>query len=412
MADDTAAMIQMLSSPDFIENPYPAFAQIRERDPVCFLEPFNAWLLTRFDDVRTAFSDDRFLFQYEKNQINRMGPRAVEQDYFKIGREFLVVTDPPKHTQLKRIFSQPFTPKRVSEMAQSTKALVDSAIDRFIDQGTVDIVSEFAHRVPLAIISKLLGIDRSYEQQILSWVSAFYAVLFVSAMSDEELKQANATAAEARDFFLAVIRKRRAHPGDDFISALMVANDQDEEPLSDEQIAINAFLLYFAGHDTQQSQFSLLIDTLDRNPDAMAYLVNDPDRIRAAAPELYRYDATGMFMPRTVSEDLVLNGRRIRKGQNVMCSMTAANRDPEAFEDPDTLKFDRMPVSGSGLRNMTFGTGRHRCLGANLAQANLPIMLAGVLGRLKNLSVDRAGAERLPTFEVRGFKRLPVRWDH
>src|SRR3546814_14663697 len=115
MGDNTASMIQMLSSPDFIENPYPAFARIRQQEPICFLQPFNAWLLTRFEDVQTAFTDDRFQFQYEQNQINRLGPRAIEQDYFKIGREFLVVTDPPKHTPLKRIFSQQFTPKRTEE---------------------------------------------------------------------------------------------------------------------------------------------------------------------------------------------------------------------------------------------------------------------------------------------------------
>lgn len=402
------AIVRLLGSPDFIENPYPAFAQIRKEDPVCFLAPFNAWLLTRFEDVRTAFTDDRFLFQYEQNQVNRLGPRALEQDYFRIGREFLVVTDPPKHTQLKRIFSRPFTPVRVAELASSTEALVHAAIDRFAERGSADIVAEFSHRVPLAIISRLLGVDAAYEEQILGWVSAFYAILFVSPMSDEELHKANTTAAAARDFFLDSIRRRRSRPGDDFISDLIAVNDQDEEPLSDEQIAINAFLLYFAGHDTQQSQFSLLIDMLDRNPEVMATLAANPDRIRQLAPELYRYDATGMFMPRTVAEDLVLGGRQLKKGQNVMCSMTAANRDPEAFENPDAILFDRKPVSG--MRNMTFGAGRHRCLGANLAQANLPIMLAGVLGRLKGLKVDRAGARRLPTMEVRGFERLPVSW--
>ena len=406
---DQDSIVRLLASPDFIENPYPAFAQIRKEEPVCFLAPFNAWLLTRFEDVRTAFTDDRFLFQYEQNQVNRLGPRALEQDYFRIGREFLVVTDPPKHTQLKRIFSRPFTPVRVAELATSTEALVDSAIDRFIDHGSVDIVAEFSHRVPLAIISKLLGVDASHEEQILGWVSAFYAILFVSPMSDEELHKANTTAAAARDFFLDSIRRRRSNPGNDFISDLIAVNDQDEEPLSDEQIAINAFLLYFAGHDTQQSQFSLLIDMLDRHPDVAAQLAASPDKIRLLTPELYRYDATGMFMPRTVAEDLELGGRRLQKGQNVMCSMTAANRDPEAFENPDAILFDRKPVSG--MRNMTFGAGRHRCLGANLAQANLPIMLAGVLGRLKNLKVDRAEARRLPTMEVRGFERLPVKWD-
>lgn len=406
---DQDSIVRLLGSPDFIENPYPAFAQIRREEPVCFLAPFNAWLLTRFEDVRTAFTDDRFLFQYEQNQVNRLGLRALEQDYFRIGREFLVVTDPPKHTQLKRIFSRPFTPVRVAELAASTEALVDSAIDRFIDRGSVDIVAEFSHRVPLAIISKLLGVDASYEEQILGWVSAFYAILFVSPMSDDELHKANTTAAAALDFFLDSIRRRRSKPGSDFISDLIAVNDQDEEPLTDEQIAINAFLLYFAGHDTQQSQFSLLIDMLDRHPDVRAQLAASPDKIRLLAPELYRYDATGMFMPRTVTEDLELGGRCLQKGQNVMCSMTAANRDPEAFENPDAILFDRKPVAG--MRNMTFGAGRHRCLGANLAQANLPIMLAGVLGRLKNLRVDRAGARRLPTMEVRGFERLPVTWE-
>jgi cytochrome P450 len=262
--------------------------------------------------------------------------------------------------------------------------------------------------VPLAIISRLLGIDASYESQILGWVSAFYAILFVSPMSEDELRTANATAAAARDFFLDSVRQRRSRPGDDFISDLIAVNDTDEEPLSDEQIAINAFLLYFAGHDTQQSQFSLLVDMLDRHPDVMANLAANPERIRLLAPELYRYDATGMFMPRTVAEDLELGGRRLKKGQNVMCSMTAANRDPAAFENPDAIVFDRKPASG--MRNMSFGAGRHRCLGANLAQANLPIMLAAVLARLKNLKVDRAAARRLPTMEVRGFECLPVTW--
>jgi cytochrome P450 len=409
MAGGNDPVLALLSSPAFIDNPYPAFAQIRESEPVCFVAPFNAWLLTRFEDVRTAFTDDRFVFQYERNQINRLGARAVEQDYFKVGQEFLVVTDPPKHTQLKRIFSAPFTPARVAQMAPSTQALVHATIDRFVERGSADIVAEFSHRVPLAIISKLLGVDLASEEQILKWVSAFYAILFVSPMSDAELQKANDTAAEARDFFIDVVRHRRAHPADDFISDLIAVNDRDEEPLTDEQIAINAFLLYFAGHDTQQSQFSLLIDTLDRHPALMAQLAQNPETIRQIAPELYRYDATGMFMPRTLAADVELGGRLLEKGQNVMCSMTAANRDPEAFENPDSIVLDRKPVSG--LRNMTFGSGRHRCLGASLAQANLPIMLAGVLQRLKNLRVDRSGARRLPTMEVRGFESLPVCWD-
>ena len=158
----------------------------------------------------------------------------------------------------------------------------------------------------------------------------------------------------------------------------------------------------------REQEFALLVDMLDRHPSLAAYLAKNPDKIRQVSPELYRYDATGMFMPRTLAEDVELSGKLLKKGQNVMCSMTAANRDPEAFENPDEIVFDRKPAFG--MRNMTFGAGRHRCLGANLAQANLPIMLAGVLARLKNLEVDRAAARRLPTIEVRGFHSMPVSW--
>lgn len=409
---DTNEVLQGLTAPSFIDDPYPAFARLRREAPVLFLEPFNAWLLTRFADVRTAFTDDRFQFQYERNQVNRMGERAREQDYFKVGREFLVVNDPPGHTRLKRIFRAPFTPRRVKELAPAVEERVRLCIDRFIEEGRADVVADFSHCVPLETISRLLGVPDSSREQILAWVSAFYAILFVSPMSDEELAAANHAAASARDFFLDHIRHCRAHPGDNFISDLIAANDADEEPLSDEQIAINSFLLYFAGHDTQQSQFSLMVDVLDRHRDARAWLMQDPQRIVACAPELYRFDATGMFMPRTASVDLELGGQTVRAGQSLMCSMTAANRDPEAFAEPDTLNFNRAPVHGTSLRNMTFGTGRHSCLGAYLAQTNLPIMLAGLLSRIGDFEVDRANARRLPTMEVRGFQSLPIVWRH
>lgn len=402
--------VESLLSPAFIEDPYPTFRAIRETDPVCFLAPFNAWIVTRFADVRTAFTDDRFCVRYEQHQVNRMGPQAVGQAYVEVGREFLVLNDPPSHTRLKKIFREPFTAKRVSGLVPYIEQIANECIDRFADDGSVDIVAEYAHRVPIAVMSHLLAVPEEYEPQIVAWISAFYAALFVTPMSDDELVAANGTARQARDFFVDIVRQRRARPGNDFLSDLIATNDAADEPLTDEQIAINAFLLYFAGHDTQKGQFSLLIDTLDRHRDLLAQLAADTSLIANAMPELYRYESTGQFMGRTAVEDIQLGGHLVAAGQTLMVSMTAANRDPDAFPDPDRLDLGRDVAHGTALRNMTFGTGRHHCLGAFLAQTNLPLMVRILLDRIGPYSIDRTTAVRLPTIEVRAWAQLPISW--
>ena len=309
------------------------------------------------------------------------------------------------------MFRQPFTSKRVHELVPTIERLANEAIDRFADDGSVDITQEYAHRVPIGVMTQLLAVPPEYEPQIIRWIGAFYAALFVTPMAPEELAVSNAAAAAARDFFLDIIRDRRAHLGTDFVSELIEANDASDDPISDEQIAINVFLLYFAGHDTQKGQFSLLVNTLDRHPDTLRALAADSSGVAAAMPELYRFDATGQFMGRTVAEDVELGGKTIKEGQTVMVSMAAANRDPEAFPDPDRLDLNRDNAIGSSLRFMTFGTGRHHCLGAFMAQTNLPIMLKTLLDRIGPFEVDRAGTVRLPTIEVRAYEHLPIAWN-
>ena len=220
-----------------------------------------------------------------------------------------MVNDPPTHTRLKRIFRAPFTQNRVKPLVPMVEKLAQECIASLKDKGGADIVNDYAHEIPMCVISHLLNIPKEYEAKILEWMSAFYAVLFVSPMSDEELVSANKTAADAQQFFLDIVKERRANPGEDFITDLIQVNDSDEDPLEDRQIAINLFLLYFAGHDTQRGMFSNIISALDEHRDALAWLLEDTQRIDTAIHELYRYDATGQFMGRTAAEDLELGGK-------------------------------------------------------------------------------------------------------
>ncbi len=410
-AADASAELQILSSPEFLENPYPMYAMLRAADPVHFVEPFNAWILTRFADVKTAFSDDRFRVVYDQYQINRVGPEAVDHDYFKVGQDFLVCNDPPVHTKLKRIFRHPFTPRRVQELLGVLEGLADEAIDRFVDRGRVDIISQYSARVPLSVMGALLGVPAEDEPMILGWVAAFYHILEIGPMSPDQLVAADEASRRAKEYFGALIDDRRRRPGDDFVSSLLAANTADEDPLTDDQIVANVFLLYFAGHDTQKLMFGNMVAALDRTPAALAELAAEPAMVPVLIPELYRYDTVGQFMGRTVLDDVDLGGKTIQAGQTVMVCMGAANRDPEAFPDPDVLDLHRAEALDHGLRHITFGAGRHHCLGASMAQANLPLLLQILLRRIPGIRVDWDGAVRHPSIATRGYDVLPLAWD-
>jgi hypothetical protein len=263
--------------------------------------------------------------------------------------------------------------------------------------------------VPLTVMSELLAIPPADEKLILDWVDAFYHILEVSPMTPGQLVAADEASRSAAEYFGELVHERRRNPGADFVSGVLVANTDDPDPMTDEQIIANLFLLYFAGHDTQKLQFGNMLASLHRHPGSLPWLAEDTSRVPGAMPDLLRHDTVGQFMGRTVLEDVELGGKTIRAGQTVMLCMGAANRDPEMFTEPDRLRFDRPAVSES-LRHISFGAGRHHCLGAQMAQANLPVMLRVLLERLPNLQVNLADAVRHPSIATRGYDVLPVTW--
>jgi hypothetical protein len=393
----------------FVADPYPLLARLRETEPVRYIGTLRAWLLTRYDDVVTVISDDRFVIGYERFQANRMGPTATSEEYCRFGKEFVALSDPPRHSRLKRLFSEPFTKKRVAELRAGVESYAHECIDRYFTSSPTDLVSAYAARVPRSVLRALLDIPPSDEEMVLSWVDVFYQALEGAPMTESQLAHANEVTRAASEYFCDVVAERRVRQGDDFVSAVVVANDAEDEPLTDYQLAANLYLLYFAGFDTQKLTFGNMVRSLDKHPEARSYLVEDTSRIPDCMHELYRYNPQGLYLARTAAVDVELGGKAIKAGDTVLMSMCAAGHDPEKYPDPERLDLHRTDTADL-FQRQTFGAGRHRCLGQHLAQANLPIMLKVLLERIPDFRVVVDGAVSHPTLGQHGYEALPIAW--
>ncbi len=272
------------------------------------------------------------------------------------------------------------------------------------------MIGSYSNRVPDAIISAVLGVPESDRPKVEKWVSDYSPVLEVTPMGDEQLKGANAAAEGLDSYFKKLLADKADNPGDDFISEVLALNSEAKEPLNEDELAANFALVYFGGQDTQEKMFTNILLALHRNPNAMERLSKNPADVDICMTELFRYDSAGQFMGRTTAEDVELCGVHIPKGQTIMCSMAAANHDPKYFPEPDQLKLDRKAEKGMP-DYMTFGAGRHSCLGQNLARANLPRMLKVMLERLGPLTVDLARSERHQSIATRGFDKMFIGWN-
>jgi cytochrome P450 len=260
------------------------------------------------------------------------------------------------------------------------------------------------------VLRTLLDVPASDAELLFGWVEVFYQALEAPPMSDEQLHETNSATRDAEQYFLALIRERRAALGDDFVSDLLRINAADDDPMTDGQLASNLYLMYFAGFDTQKLTFSSMVAALAAHPDAMRHLAEDPARLPSCMDEIYRYDPASQMLARTAGQDIELSGTTIRRGDTVIMSIGAAARDPELFDDPDTFDIHRGELPAV-LRHLIFGAGRHHCLGAVQAQSNLPTMLRVLLERLGPMEVDWATAVRHPSLASRGYDVLPIVWD-
>ena len=319
---------------------------------------------------------------------------------------WMLQQDPPDHTRLRGLVVKAFTARRVEDMRPRIQQIVDETLDRIIPKGKMDLIEDFAFRLPVTIICDMLGIPEEHRE-------AFYAgsrdggrLLDPVPLSRAEIDEANEGHQRSLDYFLKLFDLRRRQPGDDLTTQLVQAEEEGSK-LTNEELCGNIILLFGAGHETTVNLIGNGLLALHRNPDQLALLKSRPDLMPNAVEEFLRYDSSVQTTGRVALEDFgEISGKEIKKGDAVLCMLGSANRDPAAYENPDKLDITR-----SNLRPHSFGGGIHTCLGAQLARIEAQVAIATLLRRLPNLKIDDVvNPEWRPTFVLRGLKSLPASW--
>jgi hypothetical protein len=300
-----------------------------------------------------------------------------------------------------------FTARRLEDMRPRIQQIVDATLDRVIPEGRMDLIEDFAFRLPVTVICDMLGIPEEHRETFYAGSRDGGRLLDPVPLTPEEIKQGNAGNATAQMYFQQLFELRRRQPGDDLTTQLVQA-EEDGHKLSNEELTANIILLFGAGHETTVNLIGNGLLALHRNPDQLALLKANPGLITNAIEEFLRYDSSVQMTGRVALEDIEdLGGKRIPKGESILCLLGSANHDPAVYPDrPECLDIARPNV-----KPLSFGGGIHFCLGAQLARIEAEIAISTLLRRLPELRLDDAeNPEWRPTFVLRGLKRLPASW--
>jgi len=297
--------------------------------------------------------------------------------------------------------------RRVEDMRPRIQAIVDETLDRVAPRGHMDLIEDFAFRLPVTIICDMLGIPPDHREVFYARSRNGGRLLDPVPLSPAEIAEANTGHAAVQMYFQQLFELRRRSPGDDLTTQLVQA-EEDGSKLSNEELTANIILLFGAGHETTVNLIGNGLLALHRNPDQLALLKANPALITGAIEEFLRYDSSVQMTGRVALEDIDdVGGKKIPKGESVLCLLGSANRDPAVYPD----RPDRLYITRSNVRPLSFGGGIHFCLGAQLARIEAEVAIATLLRRLPDLRLDDAQTpEWRPTFVLRGLKCLPASW--
>jgi cytochrome P450 len=393
-----------------IQNPYPVYAYLREHEPVRWNEMFRCFMLTRYDDVHRAFSDQRNF----SSDIWSNGPQffidmgiTESIEYLRQIIPFMAYNlqgmDPPGHTRQRSLMMKTFTPRMIESFRPTVQKLVDELIEQRPAQGNMDFVADFAYPLPSNVILDLLGIPRSgrpYIRASAEAINEFVAtVLFTGPQVWPRLA---GVFADVTTYLKSLIAERRKHPTEDLLTK-MVQAEENGDMLSEDEIVIATNFLLFAGHETTANLIAVGIYYLLQNPEQMAQLRADPSKIPAAVEELLRYVSPVHTLARRTLQEVTIRGVTIPPNSSIYLLVGAANRDPEKFQDPEVLDINR-----PATRSLGFGYGIHFCIGAALARLESQVAFDTILRRLPDLKMTVDTPEFRPNYSLRGLISLPV----
>jgi cytochrome P450 len=383
---------------DFHEDPYRYYKRLRDEAPLYHNKDLGFWALSRHRDVLQGFRNSTTLSNRDGVSLDPVsrGPHASKTMSF-------LAMDDPAHLRLRTLVSKGFTPRRIRELEPRVTELAVQHLDTMLQiagSGTVDYVAEFAGKLPMDVISELMGVPVEDRDQIRAWADGVMH-------REDGVTDVPASAIEASInlivYYQEMVAERREKLTDDLTSALLEA-EIDGDRLTDEEILGFMFLMVIAGNETTTKLLANAAFWGHKNPDQLTPIYSDPERVPLWVEETLRYDTSSQILARTVSGELTLYDTTIPEGDVLLLLPGSAHRDERVFEDPDRYLIGRE----IGSKLMSFGSGAHFCLGAHLARMEARVALAELFKRIRGYEVDEANAVRVHSSNVRGFAHLPM----
>ncbi|HWL49735.1 MAG TPA: cytochrome P450 [Acidimicrobiia bacterium] len=395
--------------PGFLEDPYPTYSRLRNQSPVFHDPAWELTFFTRHDHVSAILKDrDRFGRDFR----HRLDPDEVDPDIYRriyppqwptwtrYIRESFIDLEPPRHTRLRRLVSKAFTRRSSEAFRPRLEEAAARIVDRAIEAGTLDVITDFATPIPVTMIAELMGLPAEDHQQVLDWSHSIVKVF------DQNVSEADGDAAESatRDFVAyldEVVKSRRRHRGEDLISSMVDVEDAGDT-LTDEEIVGTSILTLNAGHEATVHAIGNGLLALAGDNGQYGRLHRRETGVVTAVDELLRFDSPLQMFERWVLVDTEVAGVSLMKGSKVGLLFGSANHDPEVFGDPERLDLARQPNP-----HVSFGAGLHYCVGAPLARVELEAAFATFAARVAGVELKEATG-RIHSFVFRGLENLKL----
>jgi cholest-4-en-3-one 26-monooxygenase len=400
------SQINLLDPDRFVAGvPHHWFTHLRQQAPIYkHAEPNGGpgfWVVTRYDDV-VAINRDGQTFSSEQSRggVVAMEDAVAAADITAQGRMMLTM-DAPDHTRYRSLVNRGFTPRMINMLHAPIRAMVTQILDRALEKGDCDFVTEIASELPLQVIAQMLGVPFEDRHKLFEWTNRMIGSEDPEYAVSKELVQ-NA-AIEMYMYSNELATQRRTEPRDDIVTALLNA-DVNGDQLSEMDFNIFFLLLAVAGNETTRNALSHGMHALIDHPDQYRMLVENPTLVPSATEEILRWASPVMYFRRNVTRDTEVRGQQLKAGDKISIWYISANRDETVFENPFSFNIRRTPNE-----HVAFGGGGpHFCLGANLARMEMNILFEELVRRVE--SVELIGdVKRLRSNFINGIKHLPVR---
>lgn len=384
---------------EFQQEPYGFYRQMRDKAPVHYIEALDAWGLFRYEDCLYTFKHPE-LFSSKDFTANNFGEFDPVPEV-----PSMISLDPPEHSRLRKLANHAFIPSVIRKLQPDIEAVVEGLLDEVQESGAeFDFVSQYAAYVPSSVVAVVLGLDPALARgDFKRWSMDLIKAPSRTVLSEDELASMRRSVNEMRDYFSEQIEYRKRNPGKDLISALVRAEEDDESLTSTEVLSLLA-IIQFGGSETPSHLIGTTLFELFENPEALRTVKEDPQRSVDALDETLRHQTTVHFVPKTVMQDVDVQGTTIPCGSTVFAFIGSGNRDERIFTNPDTFDIDREGKN----KHLGFARGAHYCIGDNLGRVMCSAAVRKALSRIPGLHPVEQGVEWHPSFWIRGPKELLV----